>query len=204
MMPTVLAPTMRAIPMPSHSTTDATTPSLYWPSQADRMPTRCRHCTARLLVSPSDIPTATDPLHDITCLMCARVACQLQHDGLRDRIPSRALPADAPARIGRPPTRMGRPVGTLAAPRHPCADCPTMVEADHERCRDCHNANRFTTSHAGRLVAILGDGVWRHRADLCLSLGVTVDGLKGAIDRARSAGHVVTYQRGFYRLEMAP
>lgn len=56
-------------------------------------PSVCAHCGARLIAA--DIPTASFPVSDLSCLMCGRVACELVADGWRRSITAaefRALP----------------------------------------------------------------------------------------------------------------
>lgn len=193
-----LLPAKNASPMPASTTTDLETPRLSWPSERHRLPTRCRHCTARLLLSPSDLPTATDPLHDVTCLLCSRVACQIKADGQR-RIPSRELPIDPPTRIGRPPTRIGpvRPSG------RPCVDCCEPVAADSRRCADCEGTRRLNEGVQGRLLAILEQGGEPlHHRELCDLLGVSHDSLRNAIRNARRRGYpILRSQGGRYSLD---
>lgn len=149
--------------------------------------------------------TATPPIAStpgwVSCIQCGREAAPVLHT----RPPAaRSLPDDGPPRLGRPPTRMGRPPGTFTAPRRRCRDCPTMIDGDHERCRDCHNAHRFGVSAHGRLVEILEDGEPRRRDELCEALDITCHALKNAIDRARKAGYpVVNHRRGVVRLQVA-
>lgn len=58
-------------------------PRFRWPTDADRVPTTCGHCGARLL--RGDLPTAERVIADIVCLMCSRVAGELVYDGTRER-----------------------------------------------------------------------------------------------------------------------
>src|SRR5688572_7656608 len=88
-------------------------PQFHWPSERHMTPKWGSYCGARLL--RSDVPTADDPLVDVPCLSCSRVACELVADGWA---PARPLSEAARAAL-RLPERRGRPPkGEL----EPCSD----------------------------------------------------------------------------------
>lgn len=103
----------------------------YWPSEAHLTPKQCGNCGARLI--RGDIPTADAPLTDVTCLLCTQVACELQHDSLRQAMtPAERFHALPVVHLKRGPKPKGRS----------CCDCsaPT-ARYDAERCKPC--ANRY-------------------------------------------------------------
>lgn len=85
-------------PMPS-----PTLPRYRWPSERTKTPTHCGHCGGRLIAS--DIPTADQPITDVACWACSRVACELVSDHTRSLYDRERLRAElaAPPKIGRPP-----------------------------------------------------------------------------------------------------
>jgi hypothetical protein len=76
-----------------------------WPSQKLLAPTHCGNCAARLLLGR--IPTAVEPLVDVACMLCTRVACELASDAMRAR-PTRTPDDLAPPKRGRPLRSQGQ------------------------------------------------------------------------------------------------
>ena len=183
----ILSPRYTSLPMPAVSTVDASTPSLYWPSEADRAPTHCGNCGARLL--RAHVPTADAPLVDVDCLLCSRTACELKHESLRPR--QRVPFVDEP----RLPS---------LKPRHPCADCGRSIQRSNVRCRDCHDAHREATGLTARIVVALGDGRPLPAAALARQLGTDHDTLRHAVRKARAQGRRIAMTAEGYRLEPTP
>lgn len=160
-----------------------------WPSQKHLTPTHCGGCGARLLLA--DIPTADDPLVDVACLACSRVACELASDAMRQ-------PLTAEQFRTLPQRRRG------SAPQHMCADCPRQILRENVRCRDCERTRRETQSVAARVVAALASGHAIRADALASQLGTTTDTLRHAIRQARQSGQPIVKGPQGYRLELLP
>lgn len=165
-------------------------PRFLWPSQRHMLPSRCRNCNA-LLLAPAP-PTADDPIADVVCLMCSRVACELKADAMRKPLTAEEWQAPTDARL---PTR--RPIGA-------CTDCDGPTSGgDHLRCGDCVQIDRQQSALATRLAMLLSDGVARRKADLTTALGVPDNSVRHALYRAKQRGvQIVRGKGGMYRLEI--
>ena len=189
----LLSPRSASLALPERTTVNGA-PSLRWPSERHLTPSHCGHCGTRLLVSTSDIPTATDPRHDVSCLLCTRVAVKLTSDSLRERIPSRDLSIDPPARMGRPP---GARPGPVRPSGRPCADCSGPVTGEARRCAECEQVRRLNEGIQGKLLAILErGGEPLHHSELAALLAVSHDSLRNAIRNARRRGYLIVRSKG--------
>lgn len=190
---------MRVLPQSAQSRPipPQTHPQYRYPSERHLLPSRCGHCTARLVLG--DIPTADAPVADVSCLYCARVCAELIHDGMRRPMTPeewRALPAEQPKR--------GRTVKTAPAPRYhgSCADCGAGVSRfDATRCASCAGKRKAEDGLQGQLIVLLRDGPMR-AGSLAQAMAISADSLRGVIKRARARGHrIVQSTWGQYALE---
>lgn len=193
-------------PLPAQTTVDAV-PRFRWPSERWQVPTRCHreHCRSRLI--EIDPPTPEGALGEARCLTCSRVLAELVHDGYTRMTPQRfaALPTQQGRR--QPPPAPAATARPHAKGCRPCPECGRRrIACDRARCIDCRERVSWERSHAARLVALLADGRPRHRTDLAGLLGISTDGLRQVVRKARLAGYAIctTHAGGHYALEGVP
>jgi hypothetical protein len=182
----VLSARYTNLPLPERTTVDAGVPRFRWPSQKHLTPTRCGNCKARLLRSVA--PTAEEPLVDVCCLYCSRVACELIADAMPRPMTAatfRALPITQPKR---------------QKPRHPCADCGAQILRENVRCANCNAEHRAGKALATRIVMVLSKGVAMTAGELADTLGTDPGTLRDAISKARDGGRPIVRVGGKYRL----
>jgi biotin operon repressor len=176
---------------------------------------RCGACRGRLQIEP--------PPGRLYCPDCAREYAEIV-DTLPTRLPLSGV--DARPRRGRPPKSITEQKGeaglctecnvrrpkyqrrrcgpcTEVRGSHLCPDCQAQMVSSPRRvrCSPCAVRHRWSTSPAGRLLALLADGRWHGRDDLYDVLAISNQQLRTAIRRARAYGYAIKLVESGYRLE---
>lgn len=190
-------------PMPAQSL-----PVLYWSEAEGGWWPRINHFHR---VCGGGWLRATPPgavAHDIGWVTCDR--CGVDVAEIRYRRPPAMTPAEwqaLPAEQG----RRGRPPKTapkrVRAPQQygQCVDCrqPTHKRRS-QRCRTCWERTVTENANVTRLIVLLGDGRTAHRRDLAKQLGITANGFRHVVQRARRSGRpLVSEGRDWLRLEVS-
>lgn len=149
----------------------STLPRFRWPSKQHEIPTRCTYdvCGGALMVT---IPTADDPIADVTCINCARTAAELIADGTREPM--------TPAAFKALPHNQGRRGPADRTPSlRPCQACgERLARSPWARyCQPCADEiNRVGSAdamRASRERRRVGLAPWSRDHDACTGCGLT-------------------------------